>query len=824
MNFISPKNTIFVLVCWLLLQIVPVKAQNSAQKLLEQGQKARNEGRLPDALRYYLQALPDLKTEQKAYTNLNLRIAELYQTWGVHQKSIPFLHFVRQQTDSKILRDSAWQLLAVAHYENKSYDSTIYYLNEKINFQQQEKKPLKLGRSLQFLIRVYKESDQFREAISPSQNLIQLLRTQKDSASLSVALNNLGYLYKYLNQSADALKAFEEVFNIEQKLRSDAESRIVTLVNIGILHENQKEYAKSIAFLETAQKLALNNSVQLSKIQNLIARVHLATGNISEAEKLGLMAAQTARKAQLPEPLADACLTLSSVYRSDFNYQMALDYFEEHVDLQDSLQRQAVRQQKQKETQAGTAESLEKEIRLLLVDKEIKALQVEKFQLEAEKSAQEVALLKQESELEKATFEQQRLENKQKLSVLQLQKQEFEAEKQARQITDLQRDKEFQDLELREKEAREKERIKELELLNIQKKQLEQHKKIQDLQIQEEEVRFRYLVGIIGLGSLTFLLLFFFFIRNRKQNKLLKQQKQQIQETNQELHQQKEEVQAQASHLQQVYEEIRTKNDFLEEQKQTIENRNQKITDSINYANRIQGAMLPHASILSQFLPDSFIFFKPKDIVSGDFYWFTTFKNHVILAAMDCTGHGVPGAFMSMLGAQILQTLIHERELLDPASILKGIHEEIRTALSQDISKNRDGMDGSLVVVSPDKKQLRYAGARNPLVIIQNGEAQRIKGDKLSIGGESHQQKLFTTHLVEIMPEMSFFLFSDGFQDQSGGEQGRKFMSKYFRDFLAQIGGLPADEQLQKLTQTFEEWTKGYEQVDDVLVIGFQIK
>jgi len=824
------NRLIFGMAFWLIS--LWVQAQPNADKnfreLLENGQKARQEGNLPEALRNYLQVLPILKKYPKEQILIRLKIAELYQAWGVHQKSLPFIYSVYGNKNTKnlisaSLQDSTLQLLALAHYEGKNHDSTTYYLHQKLKFEQENNLRTKIPTSLQFLIKVQKENQKFKLAVAPSLQLIQLFRQQKDSVGLGIALNNLGYLYKFLNQSDSALQAFNEVFDIEQKLRSKKESRIVTLVNIGVIYENQGNSEKSLAFLKAAQKLAFTYPKQLSKILNLIARVHLSTGDVTEAERIGLMAVQTARKAKLPDPLGKACLTLSSVYRMNFDYKTALDYFKEYTDLQDSLRRKEAHEKAQLEVQAGTAETLEKEIRLLLVDKEIKALQVEKFQLQAQKSEQEVALLKQTSALEKADFERQKLEGERQLQSLQLQQNAFEAERQARQIEDLEKNKKLQDLELREKEAREKKRLKELELLNVQKTKLEQEKKIQDLQLKEEEAQRRNLFIVIILGTSVFILLLLGFFRNRKQNRLLADKNNQIAQANNELQQRQEEILAQQVNLQQAYEEIRTKNDFLEEQKQTIEGKNQKITDSINYASRIQAAMLSREEDFHAFLPESFIFFRPRDIVSGDFYWFTKFDNYWVMAAMDCTGHGVPGAFMSMLSAQILQTLVHERELLEPAEILDAVHEEIRTALSQKTSKNRDGMDGTLVVICPDKKKLQFAGARNPLIMVKNGKVIRVKGDKLSIGGESHEGKRFKNHEFDIEKSTSFFMYSDGFQDQFGGPKGRKFMVKRFRELLARIASLDSSAQHQALATAFEDWKMDNQQVDDVLVIGFRM-
>ncbi len=280
-----------------------------------------------------------------------------------------------------------------------------------------------------------------------------------------------------------------------------------------------------------------------------------------------------------------------------------------------------------------------------------------------------------------------------------------------------------------------------------------------------------------------------------------------------------------------------------------IKYQNLNITRSINYAQRIQNALLPRIEKLKRNLPESFILFKPRDIVSGDFYWFSeaepsfskqssiiekikqkgslnkliTSKNFII-SAVDCTGHGVPGAFMSMIGINILNEIIN-RGIVEADLILNELHKEVRHALKQKHSENKDGMDMSLCVIKKDEKIVEFAGANNPLVYIKNNEINIIKGDRKGIGGEQKEtERLFTKHTVKLDAPTTFYIFSDGYIDQFGGKDGRKLFPKYFRQILLQIHDKPMDEQKNLLDKKFKEW-KGdkYQQVDDVLVIGFKL-
>lgn len=288
---------------------------------------------------------------------------------------------------------------------------------------------------------------------------------------------------------------------------------------------------------------------------------------------------------------------------------------------------------------------------------------------------------------------------------------------------------------------------------------------------------------------------------------------------------------------------------LLEASKEVIEEKNKNITDSITYAQRIQEAILPPQEKINECFPEHFIFFEPRDIVSGDFYWFTHkeaipiyresgnfqasekvlegFENEkVVLAAVDATGHGVPGAFMSMIGNDLLGQIVQDNHIHQADEILNELHHRIRKVLNQENTQIQDGMDVALIVVDLEAKTLEFAGAKNPLVYIQNNELHLIKGDKFSIGGEHRGiERTYTKHTLDISQKTTFYIFSDGFQDQFGGEDNRKFMTKRFRELLFEIHKLPMQEQKQILETTLHNWMEegNAEQVDDVLVIGVQI-
>ncbi|HOU73739.1 MAG TPA: tetratricopeptide repeat protein [Tenuifilum sp.] len=271
----------------------------------------------------------------------------------------------------------------------------------------------------------------------------------------------------------------------------------------------------------------------------------------------------------------------------------------------------------------------------------------------------------------------------------------------------------------------------------------------------------------------------------------------------------------------------------IQQQRDQIQKQNENISKSINYAQGIQRALLPPQSNLQAIFPESFIFFRPRDVVSGDYYWFKELTTgygsnektgKVAVSAIDCTGHGVPGAFLSMIGYNLLDDIVF-RGIHKPGAILTELNNGIRRTLRQDETDNRDGMDMALCVVDTKTNIVEFSGAKNPLVYVVNNEVNRIRGDKESIGGGmDYRNDEFTTHVIKVESPTWFYMFSDGFIDQFGGPDGRKYMIKNFIDLLAGISILPPDQQREILKNTLKDWlgTK-YPQVDDILVVGFKI-
>jgi serine phosphatase RsbU (regulator of sigma subunit) len=375
---------------------------------------------------------------------------------------------------------------------------------------------------------------------------------------------------------------------------------------------------------------------------------------------------------------------------------------------------------------------------------------------------------------------------------------------------------------------------------DLEKKQTEIDILNRDKIIQKEQIeaaRLRQWIYILGLVSIA-VFAFVVFRYNRRVLKfynVLKEKNKIIDNANEE--------------LKLTNEELNTTLDVVARQKDLIEKKNEDITASIMYAKRIQTAMLPFEERMERNLGENnfFILYKPRDIVSGDFYWFEEIENEalapdvdelfnpdavvssekvskLVFAVVDCTGHGIPGAFMSMIANELLNEIVIEKNITSPDLILNHLHRGIRYALKQDQTDSRDGMDISICTLDKLTHTLEFAGASNPLFLLKNNELEIIKADKMSIGGTvTGKERLFNKNLIQIESPTTLYLFSDGYQDQFGGPQNRKFMTKQFRELLCSIHLLDMPQQKEILDKTIMEWMGEYSQTDDITVMGLRL-
>lgn len=259
-----------------------------------------------------------------------------------------------------------------------------------------------------------------------------------------------------------------------------------------------------------------------------------------------------------------------------------------------------------------------------------------------------------------------------------------------------------------------------------------------------------------------------------------------------------------------------------------LNERNEDLLSSIHYARLIQEAILPSEERFRSSLPESFVFHRPRDIVSGDFYWLQEYEGKILVAAVDCTGHGVPGAFMSIIGNNALNAAVREEGLTTPSLILDSLNRGVSSTLKHQADSLepgiKDGMDIALICIDYENMQLQYSGAYNPLYVIREGKLLETKGDKFPIGlAQIDDLRLFTNHTFDLKKGDIVYIFSDGYPDQFGGPQGKKFKYDNFRSLLFDIHELSPRRQYKQVERTFDDWKGDLVQLDDTLLIGIRL-
>ncbi len=348
-------------------------------------------------------------------------------------------------------------------------------------------------------------------------------------------------------------------------------------------------------------------------------------------------------------------------------------------------------------------------------------------------------------------------------------------------------------------------------------KRIEQEKKdiIKEKELKQQKTLRNFFIAGFAIVFLLSIVIFRNYRQKNKANKLLKEQRNEIQEINEELNSRNE--------------EILTQRDTVVKQKEEIEIQSKELTDSIQYAKRIQTAILPPETYINELLHEYFIFYKPRDIVSGDFYWVKQINQYIIIAAADCTGHGVPGAFMSMLGISFLNEIVQRREITQANQILNELRRQIKHSLRQrgQTEDSKDGMDIALITLDTKTNILQYSGAFNPLYLFKDKDGSvefiEIQADRMPVGIHLGKEKSFTNQEIKLEIGDTLYIFSDGYQDQLGGPKGKKFMRKNFQNLLSDIQDKSMTDQRNILENNITSWMQDYEQIDDILVMGIRI-
>lgn len=630
-------------------------------------------------------------------------------------------------------------------------------------------------------------SDEDQAEINRHEEMVEYYLNNEEYSDAVASLNNIALIYWDNNRGDRAINYFFEAISIYERL-DDLNNIQKVYSNVALIYLDMEELRRAREYfekcLETRREMGNRHLIASGMVD--LAYVLSLQGQYQEAEDYLLNAENIAIADNYQSLLLNIYNQLSKNYNNLGIVAKADEYRQKYLTHQEQLSTETLRE-----------EFEERETRSQI---EIRRAELERRERELEMEARQLAYEVEQDSISRV----------------------MEAKEDSLQIA----------------EARDSIAQQEMERL-----QLDRELQTAELEKQEEQQRTQRIIITFATGALvigTFLLIILFRNFRAKQR------------ANKELEATNKEIESKSKQLQEAY--------------YKIEDQNLKITHSINYAQDIQKALLPPRETLKEYLPESFIFFKPLHTVSGDFYWFKeihenshkkpkekkkaekalayreedNFNKNIsngggnnnflpidgdkfIVAAVDCTGHGVPGAFMSMIGYNLLDEITHYG-ITHSNKILTNLHKGIRRTLKQEEGGNRDGMDLSLCVINKEEKTLEFSGAQTHMIYIQNGEAKVIKGDRMSVGGvQKEEERNFSKNIIKVNEPTWVYIFSDGYIDQFGGPNNRKLLLKNFKNLLLDIHKEPMDKQEQMLKDYFLEWKKDEDQIDDVIVIGFKL-
>ncbi len=629
---------------------------------------------------------------------------------------------------------------------------------------------------------IYHNWIRYVEAVDYYSKSIEIKEKINDTLSLGKTMYQLGLVYMDMGDTLNALKFYEKSLVIDSLLNNNND-HAVALNNIGVIYFAKGDMGKALKYYLNALSIYtyMHNKFGSATTLNNIGNVHFKLEKYNDALNSYNKSLDLKNEINYFEGIAIALFNIGNVYYKIKNYEKAIDYFTKSIELSKIYTLKDV----EWKCYQALAQVFSEQNECADVLKYNRLYSKARFYIPQDETGNPIS----ETQVKYAIQNNKSLELEQKIG--QLQQLNFAKELEINKYVEKIRDQKL------------------IARLDAQKQQ--QQIEIQQIKIKRHNIQLIILIISLLIAIAVLSIIYYFLKKNQKINLILKNQKKEILEIN----------------------------ELITEQKVQIERDANEIRDSIYYAGYIQSAILPPIEKRSELLGEHFIFYEPKNIVSGDFYWISKVEDSVILAVADCTGHGVPGAFMSMLGSSFLNEIVNKEYITHTGVILRKLRKEVIIALKQNNRNDRrDGMDISICSIDYKNKQLQFSGANNPLYIVreknsreldaaikyktENGIINEIKGDKMPIGFYERMDK-FTDHEIKLEKGDCVYMFSDGYADQFGGQKGKKFMYKNFKDLLLQIYKLPCNEQKRIIQQKYIEWKGDNAQIDDVLILGFKI-
>jgi tetratricopeptide (TPR) repeat protein len=693
--------------------------------------------------------------------------------------------------------------IGIIYLYQSEFDTTVYYFKKSLDLKKKIGDQAGMANSYNNLGIIAKNRGNYAKAIDYYNKVLEIRKNLCSSISneelhkeclikIGDALMNIGNVHYSLGDYPDAIAKYKQSLAYYDSV-SHRKGISSCYNNIGNIFEEQENFDKAIEYYNQSLEinLKLEHLRNIGTLYNNIGEVYLKQSELTKALKYFNKSLTYREETNDKRGISAVYSNLAMVYYEEGKYSDALEILNKALKIDYQIG-----------DKKGTAEDLNYLAQVNLAQgRYSEAVDMARKSLEISTSIQAPLQSKESHRLLSMAYEKQgsykkaleehkvfkefedRLFNKEKHEQIEELEQQYQAEKKQQML--------------------EKQQV----LLDKQKAEIKQQKTI----------RYFYTAGSIFLLVVSSLI-YWNFRQKQKANKRLNEKNFEIEAQNEELHQQNEEILNQRNELQK-------QRDLANSQKDAIAVKNEEITSSIQYAKSIQSAVLPQDHYVSKILKNYFILFKPKDIVSGDFYWCSQKNNKIIAAAVDCTGHGVPGAFMSLLGMSLLNDIVDEMKNIQANEILNILRTRMIQSLHQtEINEeNRDGMDIALIVWDKKTNEVQYSGAYNSLYLVRDKKLIEYKPNRMTISIRSRLDKSFTNNLLEAQPGDMIYLSTDGYSDQINDQTNKKMTRRRFKDFLVKIADKELSVQKEELNKNFESWRGDYEQVDDVLVVGIRI-
>lgn len=785
-------------------------------------------GEHSNSIPYYLRTANHLELRKDTVRAARVfeKIARAYQNEKVHDKELEYYqkayNSLPAEDDAELRR--LREAMALAAFKGQNMDRADGLYRSLIS--EYPAKSDDWVRSKQYMVKIFDAKEQYDSALIYCQELLAVFEERQHVAQQFRLHNNIGYYQTLQEDFRSASKSYIRAIETGRAIQADQSELGLIATNAGICFQNMEDMNKSVLYFNQAIQIfdESENYAEKSRVESILATIYFQEGDLYNAGEFASRAIESAREANDPQRISDAYLIYSKVLRAGNDPINALENYERYLRIRDSISFQSILAEQDLEQRRLALEKEERDLQLRLKEEEVSDLAIKQLMLQNEQMEQEKELLLNEKNLQ--LLEQEKLAqdvliaNQERDAI----RQERENEKLAEANRLAERQSKLDSIELREEKQRSI--IKDFE-----------NQRVQD-ELEKKEKARKTMIWIAVAGFLGAIVIFYYLILARRQKKLLAIQKMDIEEKNVNLEQMNEEISTQRD-------EIEAQRNLVFEQKDAIEQINEETMKSIEYARRIQSSTLPEREVLLEHVSDSFVLFRPRDVVSGDFFWYANVEGKSVYAVADSTGHGVPGAFMSVMGISLLKEIVQKEYVTHPGVILRRMRKEIISTMGQKgvSGEQRDGYDIALITIDHEENKLDYAGAYNSLYLIRDKNLPapaldelkeqstmklgdlvlyEIPADKMPIAHYDRMDK-FVNKEFQVYDGDQLYMFTDGYPDQFGGEKGKKFMYKPFKTLLLKNAKESMDIQHQILNDTLTEWMGVNPQIDDICVMGVRI-